>query len=777
MEYSVAGVNRVASRPYGQPLYGLLAGAFFVSGFSALLYQVVWQRLLGLFAGSDVRSVTIVIGAYLAGLGVGSLLGSFYADRLNSRQAVRLFGLCNLGIAIFAFLSRFLFYDLLFIELNTLAKFPALIMFIVFVSLLWPTSLMGLSLPLLAKALTKNVGEAAGLIGLLYGVNTFGAGIGSLLTGWYLIGTLGYEVTVYVGGLLSLVVGLFGLAIAPQLKTDNDQPAPAKTLGLSLKQVPHNVWGWCLFVFTSGFIAISFELVWFRILDVLLQSNAYTFGHFLTFILVGYALGSLCGARLLKWIKHPRRAFLWIQGLVVLYSLVVIGVIAWTMRQGWLEPYLAVFTQDGGAIRLDAEKIATAWRSYVLGYLVLPGVILLPPNFLIGFYFPITQQAVQTDANLVGQRVGLMQVANIMGNTAGSILTGLVLLHFWGTSGTLRIIGLLGLLLALTLVWEDLGGSRRSSRPVERRGLLASGVLVVLLLLTMLSFPGTTQLWSWLHRAETDSDLFIVAEDSSGVTALQERAGQAHLSINGQGQGAIPYLSTHSYLGAVGAILHPDPERVLVIGIGSGGTPYNAGVNPNTDQVLAVEIVGSVLTVLEAYAQEPGGLPLRAFFDNERYDISVGDGRRALALSEAKFDIIEADAIYPWRSGSGFLYSREFFEAARAKLTEDGLMVQWAPTPRIQATFLSVFPYVVTFDNKNILIGSNHPILLDRQALIERVQNPAFMTHWQRGGVDPNIFQVATEGTSISVWTPATPRDEAEINTDLFPKDEYYLNN
>jgi hypothetical protein len=286
--------------------------AFFVSGFSALLYQVVWQRLLGLFAGSDVRSVTIVTGAYLAGLGVGSLLGSLYADRLTSRQAVRVFALCNLGVALFGFLSRLLFYDLLFVELSALARFPAVMMVTVFVSLLWPTSLMGLSLPLLSRAVTQQVGQAAGRVGWLYGVNTLGAGIGSLTTGWYLAGTYGYEVTVHAGGLLSVIACLVALVAAGYCEAEGpaeSSQTPGSVAVLPRERVPGRIWGWCLLVCASGFISISLELVWFRLLDVVLQSNAYTFGHFLSFILAAYGLGSWLrvGARVASRRRRDQR--------------------------------------------------------------------------------------------------------------------------------------------------------------------------------------------------------------------------------------------------------------------------------------------------------------------------------------------------------------------------------------------------------------------------------------------------------------------------------------
>ncbi|UBF27066.1 fused MFS/spermidine synthase [Kovacikia minuta CCNUW1] len=196
----------------------LLSTIFFVSGFTALLYQVVWQRVLGLFSGSDVRSVTIVVASYLAGLGLGSLLGGWLSDRLSRRRAVEVFGFSNLAIAVFAVFSRFLFYDLLFIRLRLLAESPTLLLPIVFISLLIPTSLMGLSLPLLSKAISGEIERAAARIGLLYGINTLGSGLGTLISGWYLIGTLGYEKTIYLGAFLSALVGLAALISASLFK-------------------------------------------------------------------------------------------------------------------------------------------------------------------------------------------------------------------------------------------------------------------------------------------------------------------------------------------------------------------------------------------------------------------------------------------------------------------------------------------------------------------------------------------------------------------------------
>lgn len=732
---------------YGRRLFTVLLSAFFISGFSALLYQVVWQRMLGLFSGSDVRSVTIVTGAYLAGLGVGGLTASLFADRLDNKQAIWIFGLCNLAIATFAFFSRFIFYDLLFRELNALARFPAVVLVMVFISLLWPTTLMGLSLSLLSRALVHSLADAAGRISLLYGINTLGAGVGTIVSGWYLIGTIGYEYTVYVGGFLNVLVGIIALLTARQCNTGDYDKRVSLSIGLDLRHLPSGVWIWCLLVFGSGFIAISLEVIWFRVLAVFLESTAYTFAHLLAFILVGYAIGSTVGASVVTYIHNPRRVFLWIQGLVALYSGLVIWGISLMIGNDFLRPYLT-----------EAGRRVT----------VLPAIMLLPPNLLLGFYFPVVQKAVQTDKQVVGQRVGLVQVANIAGNTTGSVLTGMVLLHFWGTAGSLRVIFVLGLLFTGVLIWENLSAPERSAR-------IASGLLTSALLAVTVALPKTAELWSRLHGVAANQ-LFIVAEDSSGVAALLESTDEATLYADGQSQGKIPYLTTHVLLGTLPVLVHPAPKNVMIIGVGSGGTPYSAGMNHRTEHILAIEIIGSELSVLEAYAEEERGLPVKSLFDDARYTMMVSDGRRELALSNRKFDIIEADAILPWRSRSGLLYSREFFEEARSKLADGGIMAQWMPTDRVKATFLSVFPYVVIVGDE-ILLGSNNPIAYNRQALVERLKVADSIEYLERGGIDASEIRALIKQQTVSSWTPDMPRESDDINTDLFPKDEYYLNN
>jgi predicted membrane-bound spermidine synthase len=724
---------------------------FFLSGFTALLYQVVWQRMLGLFSGSDVRSVTIIIASYLVGLGVGSLLGGLRSDRISDRQCVRVYGWCNLGISAFAIFSRYLFYDLLFLRWRYLAESVTLMLAIVFFSLLVPTILMGLSLPLLSKAVSRSAKDSASPIGSLYGVNTLGSGLGTFISGWHIVGTIGYEKTVYLGAVFSATVGLLALLIAQRFPAKTS----AKTKSSLLTQWKYPpVTQWYLLVFLSGFAAISLEIIWFRVLDIALQSNAYTYAHLLTFILVSNALGSIIGAKAVVYIRQPKKVFFLIQGMVAAYSAIAI----WAIGFYWQDnPYLR---EDIGYI--DPNNLNFA---FVFKYLVIPIVMMVIPNLLLGFYFPLVQKAVQLNDRKIGRQVGLVMIANILGNATGSLLTGLVLLDKLGTAGSLRLLVLLGLGFVIAL------------RPQWKRNRFTSFVAVILVA-TAIFFPSNHRLWAALHGIQP-STYFIVAEDSTGVAAIAQKEGKGELFASGQVQANFPYLHLHALLGTVPALLHPHPTRVMIIGLGSGGTPHTLGANPVTKQIQVVEIMGAELPVLKEYSQTPIGKPLQVFFQDPRYQIIVGDGRRELVLAERKFDIIEADAIQPWRSRSGMLYSQEFFQEVRSHLAEGGIFVEWDVGYSIQQTFRNVFPYVMKVGlarNLSVLIGSDLPVQFDQVKLLSKLDDPAAIGFLNQAQVNLPALRRDIQAATVKMYSQDKDGKPEAVNTDLFPKAEYYLN-
>ena len=731
---------------------------FFVSGFNALLYQVAWQRMLGLFSGSDVRSVTVVVASYLLGLGLGNLVSSRYGDRFNNRQCVRVYGLCNLGIALFAVASRFLFYDLLFLKLQYLARSPVLMLGIVLVSLLIPTTLMGLSLPLLSKAIDRGIEGAASQIGWLYGINTLGSGLGTLIAGWYIVGTIGYEKTVYLGATFSACVGLTALVLAQQFDRHSySQKSDLTGSSAPLHKQQQSIREWYLLVFLSGFAAISWEIVWFRVLDIALQSNAYTYAHLLAFVLAGNGLGSLLGSKAIPYVRYPRKVFLLIQGAVAGYSAIAI----WAIALVWQNyPNLRA---DEGYINLDSIDFPVIFK-----YLIVPSVMMILPNLLLGFYFPLVQKAIQKDGKAIAKRVGSILVANILGNVLGSLLTGLVLLDLIGTSGSIKLLCCIGL------------GFLIATRPSWMKERLIA-ILAVVSLIAIVAFPGNSSFWAAMQSIPA-SNYFIAAEDSTSVAAITETKNKGKLYASGQVQANFPYLHIHGLLGSIPALLHSNPQDVMIIGLGSGGTPHSIGANPATEQIKIVELLGAELTVLKKYAQTPKGKYLKNLFSDPRYQIVIGDGRRELVLSQQKFDIIEADAIQPWRSRAGMLYSQEFFREVQSKLKPGGFFVEWNVAAGTQETMLSVFPYVTHVglgSEKNlwILIGSERPVEFDRQQLLSQLEVPA-VVNFLSNKVGLNVDRVRRDVKTAIVQMHSQAKDgiAEEVNTDLFPRGEYYLN-
>ena len=310
---------------------------FFISGFAALLYQVAWQRMLVVFSGADVYSATIVVSAYMAGLGLGSFVGGQVADRVRARTSLALFALAELSIAIFGAFSTTLYYDVLYQRLGDVALPAPAIAALLIVSLLWPTFFMGASLPLLSRAVTHTLDRAARAVGTLYGVNTLGAAAGALLSTWVLLPTFGLDGSVRVGAMLNAACALALIPIALRFRPETLSPTSPGARASALTSAPaaddraassgSMLWRWSLIYACSGFLALSLEIVWFRLLGVMTKSNAFTFGSLLAIYLAGVGLGSVVGSRFAARLRRPATVFLGIQAAVGLSCSVVLLIV------------------------------------------------------------------------------------------------------------------------------------------------------------------------------------------------------------------------------------------------------------------------------------------------------------------------------------------------------------------------------------------------------------------------------------------------------------------
>lgn len=735
----------------GRLRLAVVGAVFGVSGASALVYQVAWQRILALQSGVGIYSVAVIVAAFLAGIGAGSYVGGRLSAGLDPRKALRRFAWIEFGIGGFALVSCPLYYDLLFARLGWLFTEPWRAGAVQFLALALPTTLMGMSLPFLVQGTVRDAATASRTIGRFYGINTVGAALGAILAPWLLIRFLGIYGAVVVGAAGNVLAGAAVLAVGTvpdrpsgEARQPPCSPPPAEAAGAQ----PFGLW---LALYTlSGFCALSLEIVWFRMLDVMVKSTAFTFGTVLAIFLLGLGAGSLVGGPWSLRVKRPLSLFLVLQSSLLLYA----GAAVWllTIVPADLPVFRDLVAYWG---RYEGFALGRAWEPgrLLLLYLGLPLFLFGPPTLLMGGAFAVLQRAVQVDRGTSGLRVGLLQAGNITGNVAGSLLTGLVFLSMLGSGGAIR------LLVGAGLAFCAIGIVHYGARPRFLALTVATVVLFVLL-------PDGNRLWRRLHGVSEGPAL--IEEDATGVAALFRDGERVRLAVNGKGHSWLPYGGVHSRLGVLPAVIHPSPARVAIIGLGSGSTAWGVAARGDVREVTVFELVTPELRLLERLAAGSRRPQLQRLLDDGRVRVVRADGRAALAHGGERYDIIEADALRPHSAYSGNLYSVEFFRLCARRLSHGGLMCTWAPTPRVRRSVAEVFPHVLEFDNGSILVASMEPLELSRDEWMERLSEPGLRAYLgEAAWADVN--------GSLAGARPSVPGPESPVrgNRDLFPRDEF----
>jgi hypothetical protein len=374
----------------------------------------------------------------------------------------------------------------------------------------------------------------------------------------------------------------------------------------------------------------------------------------------------------------------------------------------------------------------------------------------MGASFPILQQAVHDDPRQAGRRVGLLQAANIAGCVGGSLLAGLAGLRFLGTSGTLRVLVLGGVAFAVV------GAVRLRDR---RFAAAAVGLLVLAAI-----FPGQWRLWTRLHGT-TDPGV-QVEEDATSVSALITRAGnpQTGVTVQGKYHSWLPFGGMHTALGAVPAMVHPAPLDVAIVGLGSGDTAWAAASRAETRTLTVFEIAGGQPRLLRRAAATGRYPDLAAFLRDPRLRVVVADGRRALEASRARYDLIEADALWPHVAYSGNLYSVEFFRLCAARLKPGGLVCTWGPTERVYKTFTTALPHVVGLPNHEMLLGSNEPIPFEPDHWRARLESPGVRAYLGEAGVGHSLYMLER---LRPLHVSGRRHPARQLNWDLYPRDEF----
>jgi hypothetical protein len=592
----------------------------------------------------------------------------------------------------------------------------------------------------LVRATVTDGPRAARTIGILYSVNLVGAALGAALTPWLLLRFLGIPGALAAAAAANLGAGVIALFVPPAAA---DHPGPADDAPAREGPLP----AWIVLYALSGFCALGLEIVWFRLIDVTVKATAFTFGSVLAVYLAGMAVGTFAGIATVDRVRRPLAAFIACQCAIVGYAAASVLVISYLPPGHPVLEWIAELARTPRAYEPGARwEVADVLRLYA----VVPSFAYLVPTALMGYSFIVLQRAVQDDPRTSGRKVGLLQAANIAGCVAGSLAVGLGTLAWAGSAGTVRLLAAVAGLLALA--GARLAGPRFLAAAVALAALAAGG-------------PANTRLWSRLHGF---TETVLLDEDATGVVAVApDDAGGWRMFVNGRSHSTLPFGGLHTTLGAAPAIVHPDPRRVAIIGLGSGDTAWAAGCRPETEAVRVYEVCAPELRLLRRLAGSAEIPKLSAFLADPRVEVRVADGRHALERGAESYDLIEMDALPPSSPYSGTLYSLEFFRICARRLRPGGVMCSWAPTPRAAATFARAFPHVLEIAEGRVLLGSDAPL-------------PVEPARWRDRLARPDVRGYLGAIRADRVWDhmararPAAPPSPAlAVNTDLFPRDEF----
>jgi spermidine synthase len=450
-------------------------------------------------------------------------------------------------------------------------------------------------------------------------------------------------------------------------------------------------------------------------------------------------------------------SFLLLQAAIPISAALLVTVfVGLVNRVAFLDPLWQYYAQYEPLVRLNLTS-----PLYVIVHLAVPVALILPPTLMMGLSFGCLQRAVQHDIAALGRRVGWLQTANIVGSMLGALVTGLYLLEWFGSPGTLRLLVLLSTPFVALLAWT------RGRSSVVATGLVAAAATALVVVI-----PDSQFFWAKLHGAEPSA--VTQAEGRSGIALLKPRRENTQIVLyaNGLGMSWLPFGGSHTALGALPTFLHPHPRRIAIIGLGAGETVFGAAGRSTVESIDSIEIVEPELLVLERYPDRARFPAIGALLADERIRHQFTDGRAFLRRTTERYDIIEADALRPTSAYSGNLYSSEYFALVRDRLAPGGLAVTWAPTRRVLSTFASVFPHVLLFGD--VAVGSLTPIAFDPAAIEARMADPFSREYYAAGEVDIAAALSKYLATEPVRFSPDSPHPaEPDLNRDLFPRDEF----
>ena len=703
----------------------LFLAAYLCSGLAGLIYEVSWTRMLTLEMGRGIAASSTVLAAFMGGLALGAALAGRRASRMTPKQALRAYAAMELVVAVLAIALPYELraFSPLFASAygngSAVLAFGVVRVAVSVVLLLIPAMALGATFPLAVRWFASGSNLGSRRAGQLYSANTIGAALGALLSGFVLVPVVGVIGTLTVGVGTSLIAML--IAVAVSLRAD--EPAPAgrdaqvpsvaesrlgkrsRRIGPSVPKVQQRsetdvaqpVLAAALLAVTGAATFIA-EVAWTRVFAMLVGPSTYAFAATVTAFISGLAVGATVGTALGARTRRPALAIALLLGAAMIAS-------AWAS------------TAAGTSL---PHQVATDFASSpaisIVGHAITVSLVILPLALAIGATFPLSLQ-LAGGADAPPGTIGSVYAINTLAAVTGSLAAGFVLVPALGLERTLTIVTVVLAAGAVLAGWFGAAGPGRIAALMP----VAAGLLLMLtgarwdrVLLASGSYKYASAVAPGLdvETALKSGTLVYYRDGATSTVSVKRLTGALSLAIDGKVDASTAGdMLTQKLLAHLPMLLHGSAREVCIIGLGSGVTLASVLAHP----VHAVDVLEISPEVVEASRLFSEGR--RAPVDDPRTHLVVADGRTHLALSSRAYDVIVSEPSNPWMAGVAALFTKEFFEAARLRLAEHGVICQWVNTYDISltdlqsvvATFTSAFPHATLWlagDGDLLLVGS-----------------------------------------------------------------------
>jgi len=736
------------SEPKGRFLPVLLL-LFVGSGCAALIYEVVWFQLLQLVIGATAVSLGILLATFMGGLCVGSLV--FPRLVPPSRHPLRIYAQLELGIAAFGVVILF--------------AVPALGRSAI-VLLVPPTLLMGATLPAVARWV-ESTPQGVSWLGFFYGGNIAGAVAGSLLAGFYLLRLFDMARATYVAAAINVAMAALAWVLASRTphRAAEERAAPARAMKgrataerATAERAATSRTPIYVAIGLSGLAALGAEVVWTRILSLLFGGTVYTFSIIAAAFLFGLGIGSAVGAWLARNAQRPG----------AMLAACQVGV-AFTVAWG-----AALINRAYPYWPIDPALAPGPWFIFQLD-LLRAFVAVVPAACFWGASFPLALAAAAPRAEDPAEVVGRVYAANTIGAVIGALVFSLFVIPAFGTQDAQRVLIWIAAAAAIaTLAWR-MAAAGVVAAAVASATIAPVPADVIAYGRQIATFKGA----NFLYQGEGLNSSIAVSESEGGVRNF-------HVSGKVEASTEVHDMRLQRMLGHMSALMHPDPQSVLVVGFGAGVTAGSFVLHPGIKRIVICEIEPLIPRMVAPY------------FSNENYnvvsdprvEIVYDDARHYILTTTEKFDIITSDPIHPWVKGAASLYTKEYFEEVKAHLKPGGVVTQWVPLYQSTedviksevATFFDVFPFGTIWSNQYangggydvIMLSKAEALKIDPAALDARLNRPdhgrieAALTQVELAGVDGLMATYAGQARDLRPWLA-----DAQINTDRNLRLEY----